>query len=125
VPPPSGHGATSKDRSREQIMPSIEAGNGIVTHINVFTVAPERQNELVKSLIDTVKAAREMPGWISASIHRSLDGRQVTNYVQFESREAAQRVTQRLLAMGLIQRNTAIGTVSPGQYEVAFTLARE
>ena len=106
-------------------MPSIEVGNGIVVHINVFTVAPERQDELVKSLIETVKAASEMPGWISASIHRSLDGRQVTNYVQFESREAGLRVTQQLFAKGLIQRNTAIGTVSPGQYEVAFTLARE
>jgi quinol monooxygenase YgiN len=106
-------------------MPSIEVGNGIVTHINVFTVAPERQDELVQSLVETVQAARAMPGWISASIHRSLDGRQVTNYVQFESREAAQRVTQQLLAMGLIQRNTAIGMVSPGQYKVAFTLARE
>ena len=106
-------------------MPSIEVGNGIVTHINVFTVAPERQDELVQSLVATVQAARAMPGWISASIHRSLDGRQVTNYVQFEGREAAQRITQQLLAMGLIQRNTAIGTVSPGEYKVAFTLARE
>jgi hypothetical protein len=105
-------------------MPSIVAGNGIVTHINVFTVAPERQDELVQSLIETVRAARQMPGWISASVHKSLDGRQVTNYVQFESREAAQRVTQQLLALGLIQRNTAIGSVSPGQYEVAFTLER-
>ena len=106
-------------------MPSIEVGNGIVTHINVFTVAPERQDELVQSLVATVQAARAMPGWISASIRCSLDGRQVTNYVQFEGREAAQRITQQLLAMGLIQRNTAIGTVSPGEYKVAFTLARE
>jgi antibiotic biosynthesis monooxygenase len=106
-------------------MPTIEAGKGHVTHINVFTVAPERQDELVQSLIEAVKAASGMPGWISASIHRSLDGRQVTNYVQFESREAGERVTQTLLAMGLIQRNTAIGTVRPGQYEVAFTLSRD
>jgi hypothetical protein len=106
-------------------VPSIEVGNGIITHINVFSVASERQDELVKSLIETVKAAREMPGWISASIHRSLDGRRVTNYVQFESLEAAQRITQQLLALGLIQRNTAIGTVSPGEYEVTFTLGRE
>jgi hypothetical protein len=109
----------------EKVMPSIEIGKGIVTHINVFTVAPERQDELVKSLIETVKAASGMPGWVSASIHRSLDGRKVTNYVQFESHEAAQDVTQQLLAMGLIQLNTAIGAVSPGQYEVAFTLERE
>lgn len=106
-------------------MPTIIAGTGTVTHINVFTVAPDRQDDLVRSLIETVRAASTMPGWVSASIHRSLDGRQVTNYVQFESAEAGRRVTQQLLGLGLIQRNTALGTVAPGQYEVAFTLDRE
>jgi len=28
-------------------MPIIEAGNGVVTHINVFTVSPEKQQALV------------------------------------------------------------------------------
>ncbi len=97
-------------------MPAIEVGDHVVTHINVFTVAPERQLELVKSLKETVDAARKMPGWISAGIHRSFDGRQVVNYVQFESHEAARAVTQQLLSLGLIQRNTQIGRVTPGQY---------
>jgi hypothetical protein len=78
----------------------------------------------VNSLIQTVKAAQSMDGWISASIHRSLDGRKVTNYVQFESEEAAQRVTRELFSSGYIQHNTAIGNVSPGQYEVAFTIEK-
>lgn len=103
-------------------MPVIEVGNGVVTHINVFTVAPERQDELVQSLRETVEAASRMTGWISASIHRSSDGRHVANYVQFESAEAGQTVTRQLLAMGLIQRNLEIATVNPGQYEVVFTL---
>ncbi len=102
-------------------MPVIEHGNGVVTHINVFTVDPARQQELVDSLTETVNAARHMPGWLSASIHRSFDGRHVTNYVQFDSQEAGQRVTQALFAMGLIQRNTAIGAVAPGAYEVVYT----
>jgi hypothetical protein len=102
-------------------MPVIEAGNGMVTHINIFTVPRERQQELVDSLTETVNAAARIPGWISASIHRSLDGTQVVNYVQFESREAAQRVTRELLASGYIQRNTALGRVAPGQYEVVYT----
>lgn len=106
-------------------MPKIEAGTSIVTQINIFSVAPERQDELVSSLRETVVAASKMQGWISASIHRSADGRKVANYVQFESTEAARRVTQELLTMGLIQRNTAIGMVSPGQYEVVFTLSSE
>jgi hypothetical protein len=106
-------------------MPVIASGSPIVTHINVFTVAPERQQELVDSLTETVNAARNMPGWISASIHRSFDGRQVVNYVQFESHEAAKRVMQQLLALNLIQRNTAVGSVQPGQYEVVYTASKD
>ena len=103
-------------------MPTIESGTSVVTHINVFTVAPEKQQALVDSLIETVKEAKNVPGWLSASIHRSFDGRQVVNYVQFESQAAAQAVTKRLLSKGVIQRNVSLGSVAPGQYEVAYTL---
>ena len=104
-------------------MPVIAAGSGVVTHINVFTVLPEKQQALVDALTETVKAASAVPGWISASIHRSFDGRQVTNYVQFESQEAAQRVLRHLAAAGHLQRNTALAqSVAPGQYEVVFAI---
>jgi hypothetical protein len=104
-------------------MATIEAGSSVVTHINVFTVDPARQDELVASLTETVAAAAKMPGWISASIHKSLDGRKVVNYVQFETAEAGRAVTAKLAELGFIARNTAIGTVQPGQYEVVHTLS--
>jgi heme-degrading monooxygenase HmoA len=103
-------------------MPIIEAANGVVTHINVFTVPREKQQLLVDSLIATVNAARTVPGWISASIHRSFDGTQVINYVQFESHEAAQAVLRHIAAEGHLKHNLEPGTVAPGQYEVVYTL---
>ena len=103
-------------------MPAIEANNGIVTHINVFTVPREQQQPLIDSLKETVIAARQVPGWLSASIHRSYDGTQVVNYVQFASHDAAQAVLRHLAAGGYLQRNTSLGKVAPGQYEVVFTL---
>ena len=106
-------------------MPTIEPNNGVVTHINVFTVSPDKQQALVDSLKETVQAAKEIDGWISASIHKSLDGRQVVNYVQFESAAAAQAVTRHLLSRGLIQRNVALGSVAPGQYEVTYCLEKD
>jgi hypothetical protein len=45
-------------------MPTIEAKTGIVTHINVFTVPKEMQQRLVDQLIETVNAAKQVPGWI-------------------------------------------------------------
>jgi heme-degrading monooxygenase HmoA len=103
-------------------MPVIVAETGIVTDINVFTVAPEKQQLLVDSLVETVNAARSVPGWLSASIHRSHDGTRVVNYVQYESREAAQAVLKHLAAGGYLKRNTELGKVAPGQYDVVYTL---
>ncbi len=82
---------------------TIHPENSVVTHINVFATTPDRQQALVDSLLETVKVASEVPGWISASIHRSFDGRQVVNYVQFKDHDAAQRVTRHLLAGGYIR----------------------
>jgi hypothetical protein len=106
-------------------MPVIVAGDGVVTDINVFTVAPEKQQLLVDSLVETVNAARSVPGWLSASIHRSQDGTRVVNYVQYESREAAQAVLKYLAAGGSLKRNTDLGKVAPGQYDVVYTLDKE
>lgn len=103
-------------------MQTIEAENGVVTHINVFTVSPAKQQALIDSLRETVKAAKTIPGWLSASIHRSFDGTQVVNYVQFESHEAAQAVLRHLAAGGYLKRNTELGRVAAGQYEVVYTL---
>ena len=106
-------------------MISIQTDNEFVTHINVFTVDPAKQQAFVESLKATVKAAQGMEGWVSASIHQSLDGTKVTNYVQFEDVEAARCVSRKLFEGGNIQRNTALGRVAPGEYEVAFALSSE
>ena len=106
-------------------MPNIEIKDGVVTHINVFTVSPTKQQALVDSLTETVNAAKTVPGWVSASIHRSFDGTQVVNYVQFESNEAAQAVLRRLAAGSYLKRNTELGVVAGGQYEVVYTLEQE
>ncbi|MGA3000520.1 MAG: hypothetical protein ABSE20_02225 [Acetobacteraceae bacterium] len=80
-------------------MPTIESAHGVVTQINVFTVAPEKQQLLADPLIETVEAAKTVPGWLSASVHRSFDGAHVVHY-------------------GHPKSNLEPGTVAPGQYEV-------
>ncbi|MGX1851399.1 antibiotic biosynthesis monooxygenase [Streptomyces sp. NBC_01456] len=64
----------------------IEAGRGIATLINVFTVLPERQAELVALLSRaTEETMRDRPGFLSANLHASADGERVVNYAQWES----------------------------------------
>ena len=66
----------------------IRAGDGVMTLINVFTVAPQRQQELVDILAEaTDRVMVAMPGFISANIHRSDDGTHVVNYAQWRSRD--------------------------------------
>jgi hypothetical protein len=103
-------------------MPIIRANTSIVTQINVFTVPDGRQQPLIDILSEAAEVARDVPGWISASLHRSLDGTRVVNYAQSENLEAAQRVVERLKAKGLLEGNKVFGEAHPGLYEVAFTL---
>ncbi len=53
-----------------------------VTLINVFTVEPANQRPLLELLgLATETSVRHAPGFISASLHRSLDGTKVTMYI--------------------------------------------
>jgi hypothetical protein len=106
-------------------VPIIRANTPIVTQINVFTVPDGGQAPLIGHLSEAAKAAREVEGWISASLHRSLDGTRVVNYAQSADLDAARRVIEHLRARGLIDGNRAYGDAHPGLYEVAFTLERD
>jgi hypothetical protein len=105
-------------------MPTIKANTQIVTQINVFTVPNGGQQALIDFLIEAATFASTTPGWISASIHRSIDGTRVVNYAQSESPEAAQRIIECLRKEGWLDRNKSLGKADPGLYEVAFTLER-
>lgn len=105
-------------------MPIIKADDNIITQINVFTVPQGEQQKLIDYLADAAHVAREVDGWLSASLHRSLDGTRVVNYAQSASAEAARRVYEHLRARGLIDGNKRYGEAHPGLYEVAVTLDR-
>lgn len=104
-------------------MPIIRQNSGIVTQINVFTVPPGGQDALVEHLAASARLARAVPGWLSASLHKSLDGTRVVNYAQSDSPEAAARVIEHLRAAGKLDHR-GLGTPSPGLYDVVFTLER-
>ncbi|HYV00299.1 MAG TPA: antibiotic biosynthesis monooxygenase family protein [Pyrinomonadaceae bacterium] len=69
-------------------MVTISKGNQVVTLVNVFTVDPENQQRLVDMLVEaTEQTMKGLVGFVSASIHKSLDGVRVANYAQWRSRE--------------------------------------
>src|ERR687888_1407813 len=105
-------------------MAIIQANKGIVTQINTFTIPASGQQALIHMLAEAVICARQEPGWISASLHRSLDGTRVVNYAQSENLAAAQAIIRRLKREGFIERNKAYGEAHPGLYEVVATYIR-
>ena len=105
-------------------MPTIRANDGVITQINVFTVPDGGQPALIELLTEAAQFARGTPGWLSASLHRSLDGTRVVNYAQSQDLAAAQAVIGRLNEAGFLARNKALGEAHPGLYEVVFSLER-
>jgi quinol monooxygenase YgiN len=70
-------------------MTTIEQNNAYATLINVFTVEPDRANEVAALLrTATEDVMRHQPGFRSANIHVSTDGTRVVNYAQWDSEEA-------------------------------------
>ena len=70
-------------------MTRIDTDQDSVTLINVFTVDPDHQDQLLDRLIEaTEETMQDVPGFISANFHKSLDGERVVNYGQWESRAA-------------------------------------
>jgi quinol monooxygenase YgiN len=103
-------------------MATIAKDNDVVTLINVFTVAPQEQQRLVDVLVDATQAVmRNQPGFVSANIHRSLDGTRVTNYAQWRSRGAFEAMLQNQEAAEHMGEAAKIAErFEPHLYEVSF-----
>jgi len=69
-------------------MPTIAKNNDLLTVVIIFAVEPERQQELINAIAEFLETAvKHQPGFVSSSIHKSIDGVQVMNYAQWQSQE--------------------------------------
>ncbi|HET8934540.1 MAG TPA: antibiotic biosynthesis monooxygenase family protein [Polyangiales bacterium] len=70
-------------------MTTIAKLNQVVTLINTFSVKPGQQDALVRILDEaTEEVMRHIDGFVSANIHKSLDGKYVANYAQWRDEAA-------------------------------------
>lgn len=99
----------------------------VFTLINTFTVAPERQEAVVDLLRGfTELHARFLPGFIGSSVHASLDGRRVVNYVQWENEPYFDAMMHTAPAKAHVAEIGALAAhVDPVVYRVAFVGSRE
>jgi len=69
-------------------MTTISPSRKLVTLINVFTTEPANQERVLDLLTRaTETSVQHAPGFVSASLHRGLDGTKVTMYTQWRSVE--------------------------------------
>jgi len=101
-------------------MSTIEKGRSVLTLINVFTVEQQKQQQLVTLLIEaTEQTMKHMPGFVSANIHRSVDGKKVVNYAQWESMAAFEAMRKNPQAIPHMQAAAALAQFEPIFCEVS------
>jgi quinol monooxygenase YgiN len=103
-------------------MSTISTDKDVVTLINVFTVHPQHQQRLVEMLVEATETVmHKQPGYVSANIHKSLDGTRVTNYAQWRSREAFEAMLSNPEAAAHMEEAARIAeNFEPYLYEVSF-----
>jgi quinol monooxygenase YgiN len=94
----------------------------MITLINVFTVDPENQQRLIDLLEHATDGfVSQAPGFVSSTLHRSLDGTKVTMYAQWRSVEDYERMRQDPRPLPFLEQALAIARFEPGMYEVVRT----
>jgi quinol monooxygenase YgiN len=68
-------------------MAIIDVNNKVITVIVIFSVEPDRQQELINAIAEFLETVKQQPGFVSANIHKSIDGVKVANYAQWQSQE--------------------------------------
>jgi hypothetical protein len=106
-------------------MATIHADEKVVTQINVFEVDPKNQDELARLLVEAVQNVSYMPGWMSASVHKSLDGTRVTNYAQAADHASWEAIVSKLQTEGFFERFQKLSKPNPCLYHCIFSLSSD
>jgi quinol monooxygenase YgiN len=87
--------------------------------INVFTVEPDNQQQLLELLTRATETSiRHAPGFISSSLHRGLDGTKVTMYARWRGVEDYRAMRENTAPLAYLRQALAIARFEPGMYEV-------
>lgn len=101
-------------------MPEIRTDPQPVTQITIVASEPDNQAAALAVMEERARFMARQPGCVSISLHRSLDGKRIVNYVQWQSRallEAAHRSPEFRAAWSRFDDLTA--DIDPHLFEVA------
>ena len=104
-------------------MPHIQIDNQPVTQITVIESEPGKQAETLSLMTERARFMARQPGFISVSLHRSLDGRGIVNYIQWQNcdlLQSAHRSPEFRKEWGQFDQLTE--EIDPHLYEVALVM---
>ncbi|MFN3668710.1 MAG: antibiotic biosynthesis monooxygenase family protein [Brevundimonas sp.] len=94
-----------------------EADSEPVVLINVYRCQPGRLDELMELLSVSVRAQCDAEGFISATLHRGLDGKVAAVHGVWRSREDWKAMTRSPAVNAAMEPIMAIATFEPHLYE--------
>jgi len=101
---------------------SDSPANDPVVLINMFTVAPENQQRLIDLLTRATEGhVDRASGFLSASLHRGVDGTKVTMYARWRSAADYQAMRADPDPSPFLAEALSFATFEPGMYTVART----
>jgi heme-degrading monooxygenase HmoA len=104
-------------------MPQIQTRQQTVTQITIIESEPVQQEEALSLMAERARFMARQPGFISISLHRSLDGRRIVNYVQWQNRDLLHAAHQSPEFRKQWRRfDQVTDEIDPHLYEVAHVL---
>jgi heme-degrading monooxygenase HmoA len=88
-----------------------------VVLINVYRCQPEKQAVLMEHLTGMIRSQRELEGFISATVHRGLNGKVAAVHAVWQSREEWKAMARHPLVAAAMEPILAIATFEPHLYE--------
>jgi quinol monooxygenase YgiN len=101
---------------------TISKDSKLLTFINIFTMEPAQQQAVVDLLQEiTSTQVTHQPGFVSASLHKSHDGKRVIMYAQWRSLEDYQAMRGSPESKARLEKLTALASFQPGAFDVVET----
>lgn len=96
----------------------------VLTVIFEFNIEPEQQRELGEKIQRLVgEIVSKQPGFVSAHLHLSTDGRKILNYFQWADQEAFDRFRQNEAAQQQIRSVISQYGPRPRAYDIVYSAA--
>ena len=88
-----------------------------VVLINVYRCEPEKQATLMEHLAIMVRAQRELEGFVSATLHRGLNGKVAAVHAVWRSRDEWKAMARHPSVVEAMEPIMALATFEPHLYE--------